>query len=204
MHDSCGKRISNPTQIRGPGSSINLGERRNLLDIQDQGGNLNSSSIQIRTSKGLHGSMLEESSPKGNLTPNADLGDDEEEIAIIEAEVIKKFGEGSLENLQRKRSMFSNQDSTGNRGSTSNINNGIQVNNSSLNVAAAEKPLLEAETNGKKLGLPTEVETGSTQCDEGELNRSKEEQVTTNGSVSHEDHGAGKINSWAGVLGRKA
>ncbi|KAF5193871.1 hypothetical protein FRX31_016542 [Thalictrum thalictroides] len=180
MHDSGGKRISNPTQIRGPGSSINLGERRNSLDIQDQGGNRNSSSIQIPTSKGLHGSTLEESNPKGNPTPNADLGYDEEEIAIIEAEVIKKFGEGSLEKLRRKRSIFSNQDST------------------------AEKPLLEAETNGKKLGLPTEVETCSTQSDEAELNRSKEDQVTTNGSISHEDHGAGKINSWAGVLGRKA
>ncbi|KAF5193444.1 hypothetical protein FRX31_016969, partial [Thalictrum thalictroides] len=161
--------------IRGHGSSINLEERRNPLDIQDQGGNRNSSSIQIRTSKGLHGSTLEESNSKGNLTPNADLGYDEEEIAIIEAKVIKKFGEGSLEKLRRKRSIFSNQDSTA-----------------------------EAETNGKKLGLPTEVETGSTQCDEVELNRSKEDQVTMNGRVSHEDHGAGKINSWAGVLGHKA
>ncbi|KAF5194818.1 hypothetical protein FRX31_015595, partial [Thalictrum thalictroides] len=68
---------------------------------------------------------------------------------------------------------------------------------------AAEKPLLEAESNGKNLGLSTDVETGSTLCDEGELNQSKEDQVTTNGTDSHEEHCAGKINSWAGVLGRK-
>ncbi|KAF5201719.1 hypothetical protein FRX31_008694, partial [Thalictrum thalictroides] len=155
--------------------------KRNSLDIQDQGGNRNISSIQIRTSKGLHGSTLEESNLKGDLNSNAEVGDDEEEIAIIEAEVIKKFGEGSLEKLRRKRSIFSNQDSI-----------------------AAEKPLLEAESNGKNLGLSTDVETGSTLCDEGELNQSKEDQVTTNGSDSHEEHCAGKINSWAGVLGRKA
>ncbi|KAF5203887.1 hypothetical protein FRX31_006526, partial [Thalictrum thalictroides] len=164
MHDAGGKRISNPTHIRGPGSSINLVEKRNSLDIQDQGGNRNISSIQIRTSKGLHGSTLEGSNLKGDLNSNAEVGDDEEEIAIIEAE----------------------------------------VNNSSLNVAAAEKPLLEAESNGKNLGLSTDVEIGSTLCDEGELNQSKEDQVTTNGSDSHEEHCAGKINSWAGVLGRKA
>ncbi|KAF5197423.1 hypothetical protein FRX31_012990, partial [Thalictrum thalictroides] len=169
-----------------------MGERRNSLDIQDQGGNRNSNSIQIRTSKGLHGSMLEESNLKGSPTTNADFGDDEEEIAIIETEVIKMFGEGSLEKLRRKRSIFSNQDSTGYQSSTSNMNNGIQVNNSSLNAAAAEKTLLEALINGKKLGLPTDVETSSTQCDEGEVNQSKEDQVTTDGRVSHEDHGAGR------------
>ncbi|KAF5189018.1 hypothetical protein FRX31_021395 [Thalictrum thalictroides] len=139
------------------------------------GGNLNLKLIRVSGSNTYtegKRSSLESQIPHGNrsdagkLNSIGNLSENEEEVALLEAEIIRKYGEGSLEKLRRSKARFSNPNLDCNTVSLQNMEAVIK-----------EKPFSEqhasSESGEKELGFPIQ-EVDCVNNNEGETQPEKE------------------------------